>query len=397
MRWNSHTAVAMYLCAVREIISVVSNNLVSDQRVHKWCETLHAANYGVTLVGCLRPKESVPAMNRPYKHRHVRVCFRRGAWFYAHLNCVLFFYLLLRSGRARLFLANDLDTLPAVWLAARLSGRRVIFDSHEIFPEVPEIAGKPLVKGLWAWLEARLLPRSNAVFTVNRFIAQYFQEKHGRHVHVVCNYPRIAAHPGQEVADRSPWAIPNGVPLLLLQGAGINIDRGGEELVEAMHLLPDVHLCIVGKGDALPVLKERAKRLSNVHFLGLLPYAQMMELAQSATLGVSLDKDTNLNYRFSLPNKLFDYLRAGLPVVVSDLPAVREIVTTYRCGSVLREVTPECIAQTVRELIHNPKQLETLRENAKFAHAKLNWEVQEPLILAVVDGLFRTGNSRSSL
>ena len=102
--------------------------------------------------------------------------------------------------------------------------------------------------------------------------------------------------------------------MLLLQGGGINMNRGGEELVEAMKHIEKADLVIIGSGDALPDLKRMANEFDLNDRIRLLPrmlYEDMMYYTSAADLGFSLDKDGNLNYRFSLPNKIFDYAMAG--------------------------------------------------------------------------------------
>src|SRR5690606_8046934 len=118
-------------------------------------------------------------------------------------------------------------------------------------------------------------------------------------------------------------------------GSGINVQRGGEEAVMAMADLPEAFLLIVGGGDAWPVLQQMVAGQylqDRVRLLDRMPYVEMMRYTRNADLGLSLDKDTNLNYRFSLPNKLFDYFRAHIPVLATDLPEVAAIVRRYDAG-----------------------------------------------------------------
>jgi glycosyltransferase involved in cell wall biosynthesis len=103
-----------------------------------------------------------------------------------------------------------------------------------------------------------------------------------------------------------------------------------------------------------------------------MPYERMMQYTRNADLGLSLDKDTNLNYRFSLPNKLFDYFRAGIPVLVTDLPEVAGIVHKYDAGLVLPAPDPALIAAEVRTLQADPGRCARLREKAIFAAASLD-------------------------
>lgn len=165
------------------------------------------------------------------------------------------------------------------------------------------------------------------------------------------------------------------------------IDRGAEELVAAMQFLDDTVLLIIGSGDAIPKIKKEVSRLNldeKVSFYGKLPYEEMMRYTAAADLGVSIDKDTNINYRYSLPNKLFDYARAGIPVLVSDLVEVRKIIETYETGEWIQSHQPEEIARSIRHLRENKELLERYRSNTNRLNQELNWQKEFDPVLEKV-------------
>lgn len=123
------------------IILTVINDLTGDQRIHRIASTLQGAGYQVTVVGRLLP-DSLPLENRAYHTHRMRLLFRKGKWFYLEYNIRLFFLLLIRP--AEIVNANDLDTLLAGYLATRLKGTELIYDSHEYFTEVPELIHRKL-------------------------------------------------------------------------------------------------------------------------------------------------------------------------------------------------------------------------------------------------------------
>ena len=164
------------------------------------------------------------------------------------------------------------------------------------------------------------------------------------------------------------------------------MDRGAEELVEAMAFLPNCFLLIIGGGDVLMTLKQTVERLQlneNVRFLARMPYLEMMQYTQCADLGLTLDKDTNLNYRFSLPNKLFDYLHAGVPVLASPLPEIKSIIDGYQIGTFISNHQPQTIAQTISNALGNTLQMEKWRANCNKAALELNWENEEKKLLKI--------------
>ena len=356
----------------KRIIVSVSNDLATDQRVRKQCEELWNAGYDIVLLGRLLPNS--PDFDRPYKTLRVKLPFSKGALFYASLNIFLFFKILF--SRVDILWANDLDTLPANWLVSLIKGKPLVYDSHEYFTEVPEIQHKPKVKSVWRYFEKKCIGRADIVITVSQSIANLLKETyHLDEVLTVRNVPM-----GSTVFPKSSKAemgFDENRFLLLLQGGGINMNRGGEELVEAMRYIENADLVIIGGGDALPELKRLAKEFElndKIRFLAKKPYEDMMRYTSVADLGFSLDKSGNLNYLFSLPNKIFDYAMAGLPMVTSDLPEVAAFVRKNEIGIVLAEVSPKEISSQVNKLIGDPSRLDELRKNVSRMHSELSWE-----------------------
>jgi len=354
----------------RALVSV-TNDLATDNRVHRTCLALQELGYRVTLIGRRLPHS--PPLERPYTTRRMRLLFNKGPLFYAEYNLRLF--LLLAFSRAALLVANDLDTLPANWLAR--GRRKLVYDTHEFYTEVPELVARAGVRRVWLAFERWIFPRLRTVITVNRSIADAYAARYpqrkGAAIAVVRNIP-LPRDLGP-LPTRAELGLPEGRPLLVLQGAGINVDRGGEEAVLAMRHLPGCLLLIIGSGDAWPVLEQLVRThglQDRVRLLGRMPYERMMAHTRHAALGLTLDKDTNLNYRFSLPNKLFDYLRAGVPVVATDLPEVAAIVRQYEAGIVLPTPEPEGLARAITALLTDEQHLSRLRANATFAGRDLD-------------------------
>ena len=180
-----------------------------------------------------------------------------------------------------------------------------------------------------------------------------------------------------KVKSRADLKMPLDKKIVILQGAGINVDRGAEELLEAIALSNDYVLYIIGTGGVIEDLKERAKLedlKGKVIFVGRVPYQEMMQYTLNADVGVTLDKDTNINYRFSLPNKIFDYMKAGIPVLASNLKEVANIVNTYKVGLVIGNHEPETILKGLDSLLKNQEEVKTFSKNGLKGVEILNWE-----------------------
>lgn len=327
------------------------------------------------------------ALDRSYRTKRMRLLFNKGALFYAEYNLRLFFLLLF--ARADLFVANDLDTLLANHLAKR--GRKLVYDSHEYYTEVPELMARPAVRRIWLAIERWIFPKLKSIITVNDSIAEAYRQRYGtlrrapREIAVVRNIPmkrELAPAP-----SRAELGLPADRRILVMQGAGLNIQRGAEEAVLAMKELPDCLLLLIGGGDVWPVVERMVgeHRLEDrVRLIGKLPYERMMDFTRNADLGLTLDKDTNLNYRFSLPNKLFDYLNAGIPVLATDLPEVAAIVRKYEAGVVIPAPDPAVIARKVKAFFADEGHARRARANATFAARELDGELEMRKLIAVL-------------
>jgi len=167
-----------------------------------------------------------------------------------------------------------------------------------------------------------------------------------------------------------------------LQGAGINEGRGGEEIVQAMQYLPDYHLFIVGEGTVVPQLKQMTAEMKlqdRITFVPRQTPEKLFNYTSLADIGMAIDTDISANLRFSLPNKIFEYIKAGTPMVVSNLVERARIVRQYNVGVVADSVTPEAIAQAVKQLAE-PSLLAQCHENCKLAAQELTWENEEKVL-----------------
>lgn len=337
------------------------------------------AGYEVSLIGRKLP-DSPPMPPRLYKWVRMRLLFKKGPLFYAEYNFRLFWRLLF--SRADLLLSNDLDTLLPNFLISRLRRIRLVYDSHEYFTETPELVNRPRVQKVWKTIERFVLSRLDWMITVNESIAQLFEKAYGLKVYVVRNVP--VYREALNGLSREELGLPKVRKLLVLQGSGINIQRGAEELIEAMTFLPEAYLMIIGGGDVIPLLKEKVKQNKlddRIDFYPRMAYERMMAYTAQADLGLTLDKNTNLNYRFSLPNKLFDYIQARTPVLATPLPEIKKIVETYKIGAFVEEMQAESLANDIRKALQSTEIKDSWKKNLSFAAQELCWENEENVLL----------------
>lgn len=355
----------------------VTNDLATDQRVHKVCTTLTQSGYEVKLVG--RKFRNSRPLERIYQTDRLRLFFNRSALFYAEYNIRLFFYLLF--DKTHLFLSNDTDSLPANYLVSKIRRKPLVFDAHEMFPEVPELTHRPVVKAVWRKIEDWIFPRLKHCYTVCASIADVYNRRYGIKMQVVRNIPFATV---SRPVQKKIWA-DDGKKVLLYQGA-VNIGRGIEWVIDAMPYLDDCIFYIAGDGDVLSAMQAKVKSLEledRVRFLGRIPLEELSVYTSQAAIGLVLLENRGLNYYYALPNRIFDFMRAHVPVLATDFPEMRRVVATYHTGVLIDHYEPEYLAETIKSMLAAPI------NHPDFEHAgqDLSWERESEVILKIMENL----------
>lgn len=227
-------------------------------------------------------------------------------------------------------------------------------------------------------------PKLTNCITVNASIANLFEEEYHVPFKIVRNIP--IRRQNEEISARASLGLPEDKKIVLIQGSGINIQRGAEEAVEAMKYLDNILLLIVGDGDVVPVLKTMVNELSlqkKVRFVSRQTPENLAGYTANADLGLTLDKDTNINYRYSLPNKLFDYIYAGVPVLSSPLVELKNIILQYHIGEFIESHNPEHIAATIKSMLQDEKKIAFYKANTKKAASELSWEIEKKTLIEI--------------
>jgi glycosyltransferase involved in cell wall biosynthesis len=353
----------------------VTNCICHDQRVMKMGEVISKLNCDITFIG-REMGECCKNDLVPFRTKRFRMIFNKGFLFYKFFNLRLLFYLLLH--KFDLLVSNDLDTLLPNFLISRLKGLPLVYDSHEYFTGVAELQTRPFIKWIWKLIEKKIFPYLHNIITVSDSIAAQYEVEYGKRPVTVRNCSLKA----DEIVpySKKDLGVKSDDLLIILQGTGINIDRGSEELIEALGRLEGISLLIVGSGNIIDTLKNNVLRSGlsvRVKFIPKVSWREMMRYTRSADAGVSLDKETCINHRFSLPNKLFDYLSAGIPVIASDLPEMSRLIKEYGFGITIRQVSPDSIAESISFLRKNPDKLAALKRSAVEASKHLNWDTEK--------------------
>ncbi|WP_354583604.1 glycosyltransferase [Hymenobacter sp. UYCo722] len=353
------------------LVFAVTTDLCFDQRMQRICGSLAAAGYRVQLVGWQRPA-SPPLTPQPYQQHRLRGWFQKGKLFYLEYNLRLLMYLL--GQRAAAWCACDLDTALPLWLRARLGGQPLVYDAHELFTEVPEVVARPAVQRLWRAIEKFIVPRARLAYTVGPALARLFETRYGRAFGVVRNVSRYEPAPFLETTGS----------YILYQGA-LNVGRGLEQLLDAMPLVAG-RLVLCGEGDCSAALRAQAARLGllasgsdpvgKVEFRGFVLPAELREVTRQAAVGIMLLENVGLSYYYSLANKFFDYVHAGIPQVLIDFPEYRALNDAFDVAELVADLAPATLAAVLNRLLPggDAARYQHLAANCRRAAPHLSWQ-----------------------
>ena len=358
----------------QQIIFTVTNDLTTDQRMQRICTTMQNAGYQVTLVGRLR-QNSITLNQMPFAQHRIKCRFEHGPLFYIEYNLKLFIYLLFV--KCTIISSVDADTILPCTLAAKIRSKKLVFDAHEYFTEVPELQNRSFIKNIWKILLKTCIPLVDGCYTVGPKLAQIFSNMYNIKFEVVYNMPtQKVLIPDQHKID-----------IVLYQG-DLNIGRGIEQTILAMQHI-NAELWIVGDG----LLKEKivtliAKRqLGNkVKMFGKVTPDKLHEITLQAKIGINLLSDEGLSYRYSIANKFFDYVQAGIPAVCANFEEYKTMNKQYEVA-VLCDDNVVNIQAAIEHLLTDVLYYQKLVDNCKQAAKQWHWESQEKLLVSIYNNV----------
>ena len=392
------------------VLMLVTNEVTHDSRVLREAGTLSRLGLDVSILGLDR-RGCLPLIEERDGFRILRCReWRMGRWLRQRGNGFIAFwgktlrglrYLLFSlQARGNILHAHDLDTLPFALLTARRNRAKVVYDSHEIYTEQwpPETLSTSfrLLLRLLKGLESLLIRRVNATITVSESIAK---ELAARYVIprplVLRNCVSLPPEGEEGFSLRGSLDLGCSARVVVHTGSLVSFGRALRELILAFrHLGEEDHLVFLGEGPMAKELGDLARTEGlegRVHFQRpVLPH-QLIPTMREADLGaVMIRGKDSASYFLSLPNKLFETIAAGLPVVASDLPEIRRIVSGYEIGILCQPEDPRDIARAIEEAL-SPNRYAAFKANLKRAQEELNWERESQKLVDLYQRLIRDG------
>ena len=363
-----------------KVLVSVFNNLSTDQRVEKVCRTLSENGFTIELIG--NNWGGLPDLKRDYPVSRIILKSKILRYAYVEFQWKLYKELLKKADQHTILLSNDLDTLLPNYMVSKKLNLPLVYDSHEIFTEMPSVNGR-FTQNIWRSLESFIAPKLKFMMTASESYADWFHKTYGieRPV-VVQNFPLKSGNP-------QDYSIVNSPKVIIYQGV-INPSRGLDKLIPEMHKIENAELWIAGDGPKKEEFQELTKNLGlddKVKFIGKILPEKLREITQKADLGVSIEENNGLSYYFSMPNKISDYIQARIPVVVSDFPEMRKVADHFKAGEKIRDYNE--LAQKIQLVLNNGKH--SYKDALDHAASQLCWENEENRLL----GLFGKIKSRT--
>lgn len=354
----------------------VTTDPTYDQRMIRICTSLANEGYTVTLVG-RKIKPYVPLSPQPFRQKRLTCFFEKGKMFYVEYNIKLFFYLLFK--KMDCIGAIDLDTILPCYFISRIKKITRIYDAHELFCEMKEVATRPGIYKIWKKIERFAVPKFQHGYTVSQPIACEFKKMYGTNYQVIRN---IALLRGNNTSAKTE-------KFILYQGA-VNEGRHFETLIPAMKEVNST-LVICGDGNFM----QQAQQLvidnnlqHKVIFKGKIKPGALRKITEQAYIGITLFENKGLSNYYSLANRFFDYIHAGIPQLCVGFPAYKEINDQYSIAILINDMGSENISIHLNNLLNNGVLYHTLQANCLRAREKYNWQNEETALLAFYKKLF---------
>ena len=352
---------------MKRIIISVTSDLCTDQRVHKTAITLQQMGFEVLLLGRML-HDSLP-IERTYKYKRLSLIFKKEVWFYIEYNIRLFFFLLF--SRSDLYLANDLDTLLPNFLISKLKSKPLVYDSHEMFCEGPELQGRKFVQSVWRTIEKWILPKLKHTYTVSQSIADNYNKQYNTNFQIIRNIPKLEVK--RKKVEKLQF---NDKKIILYQGV-MNPGRGLKEIITAMPFIDSAVLLIIGFGKVEDELKELVVKIGvedKVFFFGKVSFEYLFFYTKQADIGLLLERPLGLSFKYALPNKLFDYIHAELPIIASPLLEIKRIMDENEIGVIIENYNPKYLADIINIMLNNLEKRKVWKANMAKVKQELNWE-----------------------
>ena len=368
-----------------KVISLVATTFQNDNRVQRMAETIQALGHDVMIVGWKKGAvEERELINEIPVHRIFPSTskWKRSNKLIGLIQFLHFNWSVIQTYKnADIWHCNDFEAfwmgVFAKWMNPQL---KLIYDLHEY---QKERLGTPwYVKKVIGWMESWHIKKAERLITISPGIQKEYERLYGvGNIALVRNTPHLTETISGNIY-REKFSIRADQKIFLYQGM-LGPDRGIEELIEAFHKRQDdcAVLMIMGQGKLLPIVQAASKINPLIFHHPYVPYHEINQYTSSADVGLNMAKDSCLNHTYCLPNKIFEYIQALLPIVTNDLVDCSALIQAYDIGTIIHSYHSDGINKAIDEMLD--KDVSQLTSNLRKAKSELNWEKEQQQLIEV--------------
>jgi glycosyltransferase involved in cell wall biosynthesis len=365
-----------------KVVMLRSNPIDPDVRIEKEAKTLVDAGHDVTLLGWQRFGDA-PAQEKRYLYTIERLKFRapvgKKVILYLPIWWILAFLWLLREDWDIVH-AADLDTYVPALLAAKLKRRRLIYDIFDFYVDMVTLPS--FVRSFVAALDTSLMRFADAIIVVDPSRLKQIGKEGDSSIHIIYNSPRDPTTSVIVGIPREPTLFK------IFYAGGLGVDRDFETVLQAAKEIGGVRVELAGYGCYAGHLRSISEQEPHVTFIGTIPYDEVIRKTLESDLLFALYDPDVPNNRYASPNKLFEAMMSGKPILVSDETAMAEIVREEDCGLVVPYGDIGAIKHAICTLKNDPALCKHLGENGRKAYeTKYSWRIMEERLLEVYEKL----------
>jgi len=356
----------------KKVCMALLGNAYYDSRILNFYDSLTGLGFDVRIVSFEWFPRAMPSRRENIKVFKLKK-FKPTIIFYLAFYSILLKEFLFES--CDYFFAEDVFVLPFAAFLKKLRNFKLVYDSRELYPFLAGLRNKTKNQALVAKVEAKFIRTAEVVLVTGVLDAEFLRDYYAlQNIVVQRNLPRKT---GISPVDlRKKFGISKEEKILVYQGV-LQEGRGIELIIKALKHLSKIRFVIFGEGVAKGKF-ERLARENNAEgkivFAGSIPYDELLNYTAGADLGVALIENVSKSYYYALPNKLFEYIAAGVPVVASDLPQMKQVIEKYRVGEIVKDTNEISLAKAFEELLADETRLDEYKVNCRKAYEELNWE-----------------------
>lgn len=357
----------------KKIVITFLGNAYHDSRVVNLSESLNQLNFDVSTISFDWKSENFKTQLG--KTSVFKLDKSKSSLSY-YFNFTFLLIRFLLKNKAEIYFAEDIQTLPIVYFFAKFNKAKIFYNSREIYAHLAGLRNKGFVQKIIAKIESKFIKKVDLVLVTGDMDAEYLKDAYGiSNFFVLRNLPKYVEQISK-IDLRKKLNIPEADKIILYQGVVLE-GRGIVKILNILEKFEKVHFVIVGDGEFKVKFENMANALNcsnRIHFIGAVNHSELLNYTASADIGLSLIENISISYYYALPNKLFEYIMAGVPILASNLPQMKKIIDEYIVGKYVDPENENELVENLTNMLENKEELVNYKLNCQKASKELNWE-----------------------